>query len=61
MPAFDLPKFDMPKFDMPKFDLPKVDISAMGTQTRERMSDAAQSVRGNVSHTVTLIREAVGA
>jgi hypothetical protein len=50
----------MPKVDMPKVKLPDVDVAGMTTQTKTRVTDAAKSVRGNVSHTVDLIREAVG-
>ena len=71
--AFELPKFEMPKFEMPKVTMPEVkvpdvkvpevkmpDVSAMTTQARDKVSGTVKSVRGNVSHTVDLIREAVG-
>jgi hypothetical protein len=50
----------MPKVDMSKAKLPDVDVAAMTTQAKDRVTVTAKSVRGNVSHTIDLIREAVG-
>jgi hypothetical protein len=72
LPAFELPKFDVPKFDVPNFDLPKLDlddvaarlhvadVTAFADEARSRATTAATSVKGNVNHAVTLLREAVG-
>jgi hypothetical protein len=51
----------MPEVKMPEVKMPDVDVSAMTTQTRDKVTEAAKSVKGNVSHAVTLVREAVGA
>jgi hypothetical protein len=66
IPAVDrlgLSKVDVPKFELPKVDLPKVpdvDVRALAEQARDRAQATATDVRKNVSHTVTLFREAVG-
>jgi hypothetical protein len=75
IPTFDLPKFELPKFDLSKVDflkvdLPKVDLSAftgvadsVKTAASDTMLTATQTatkVRNSASHTVTLVREAVG-
>lgn len=70
LPKFDMPKFDMPKFDFPKVELPKVDFSSLNgvaetvktaaSDTVLTASQAATKVRNSATHTVTLVREAVG-
>jgi len=70
LPKFDLPKFEVPKIDLPKFDLPKLpdfsgkvslpDVPAWVGDARARAHGRAVSAKDTVSHTVTLIREAVG-
>ena len=61
LPKFDLPKVDLPKFELPKFDLPKLpDVPAWVGDARARAHGRAVSAKDTVSHTVTLIREAVG-
>ena len=69
VPKFDVPKFDVPKVELPKFDLPKlpkvdvpsVDVAALQAQAEDRAARTAKTVSDNVTHTVALIREAVGA
>lgn len=70
LPKFDLPKFDLPKFDRPKFDRPQVDFTALNDLAgvvKNAASDSvlaatqtATKVRNSATHTVTLVREAVG-
>lgn len=70
LPRFDLPKFDLPKFDLPKFDRPQVDFTALNDLAgvvKNAASDSvlaatqtATKVRNSATHTVTLVREAVG-
>lgn len=73
MPKVELPKVELPKVELPKVELPKVDLhrldlrkvdladlTELADQARTRVHDTASSVRGSVSHTVTLLREAVG-
>jgi hypothetical protein len=70
LPKFDLPKFDLPKFDLPKFDRPQVDFTALNDLAgvvKNAASDSvlaatqtATKVRNSATHTVTLVREAVG-
>lgn len=70
LPKFELPKFDIPKFEFPKVELPKVDFSSLNNvaeTVRTAASDTvltatqtATKVRNSASHTVTLVREAVG-
>lgn len=75
LPKFDLPKFEVPKFEVPKFEVPKFDrstlselaakvhvpaVGAWAGEARTRAHDTAASVKGGVTHTVTLLREAVG-
>jgi hypothetical protein len=60
MPKLEMPKFEMPKVDMSRAKLPEVDVVAMTNQAKDRVTVTAKSVRGNVSHTIDLIREAVG-
>jgi hypothetical protein len=70
LPKFDLPKFDLSKFDLPKFDRPQVDFTALNDLAgvvKNAASDSvlaatqtATKVRNSATHTVTLVREAVG-
>ena len=70
LPKFDLPKFDLPKFDLHKFDRPQVDFTALNDLAgvvKNAASDSvlaatqtATKVRNSATHTVTLVREAVG-
>ena len=70
LPKFDLPKLDLPKFDLPKFDRPQVDFTALNDLAgvvKNAASDSvlaatqtATKVRNSATHTVTLVREAVG-
>jgi hypothetical protein len=70
IPNIDLPKIELPKFDLPKFDVPKVDLSAFNvvaesvksaaSDTMLTATQTATKVRNSASHTVTLVREAVG-
>jgi hypothetical protein len=70
LPKFDLSKFDLPKFDLPKFDRPQVDFTALNDLAgvvKNAASDSvlaatqtATKVRNSATHTVTLVREAVG-
>jgi hypothetical protein len=70
LPKFDLPKFDLPKFDLPKFDRPQVDFTALNDLAGVVKNAASDSVlaatqtvtkvRNSATHTVTLVREAVG-
>ncbi len=45
---------------MPEVKMPEVDVAGMTTQTKDRVTGAAKNVQGNVTHTVELLREAVG-
>ena len=70
LPKVDLSKFDLPKFDLPKFDRPQVDFTALNDLAgvvKNAASDSvlaatqtATKVRNSATHTVTLVREAVG-
>lgn len=70
LPKFDLPKFDLPKFELPKFERPQVDFTALNDLAgvvKNAASDSvlaatqtATKVRNSATHTVTLVREAVG-
>jgi hypothetical protein len=70
LPKFDLSKFDLSKFDLPKFDRPQVDFTALNDLAgvvKNAASDSvlaatqtATKVRNSATHTVTLVREAVG-
>ena len=70
VPKFDLPKFDLPKFELPKFERPQVDFTALNDLAgvvKNAASDSvlaatqtATKVRNSATHTVTLVREAVG-
>jgi hypothetical protein len=49
-----------PNFEVRRPNLKDVDVKAVAEDARQRAVEVAKEVRGNVSHTVTLVREAVG-
>ena len=66
----DLPKIDLPKIDLPKIDLPTLNMNGVNTAIDAAKSaakdgyttatEAATKIRNSASHTLTLVREAIG-
>ena len=59
LPEVTLADVKLPEFKVPEGTCAAVEISELREQTRARMDEAVKTVRGNVEHTITLIREAV--
>lgn len=67
VPTFDLPKVDLSKVDLSKFDPRELDVHALASTAKDAAVSAkrkatavSNDVRKNITHTVTLVREAVG-
>ena len=67
VPTFDLPKVDLSKVDLSRFDPRELDVQALASTAKDAAVSAkskatavSNDVRKNITHTVTLVREAVG-
>ena len=67
VPTFDLPKVDLSKVDLSRFDPRELNVNALAStakdaamSARSKATAVSNDVRKNFTHTVTLVREAVG-
>jgi len=67
VPTFDLPKVDLSKVDLSRFDPRELDVNALASTAKDaavsaksKATNVSIDVRKNITHTVTLLREAVG-
>ena len=63
----DLSKVDLPRVDLSRFDPRELDVQALASTAKDAAVSAkskatavSNDVRKNITHTVTLVREAVG-
>ena len=67
VPTFALSKVDLSKVDLSRFDPRELDVNALASTAKDaavtaksKATAVSNDVRKNITHTVTLIREAVG-